>query len=307
MEFRKLGKSDLTLSRIGFGCWAIGGHGYGTVNDETSARAVQCALDLGINFFDTADVYGFGHSERVLAKALGKKRHDVVIATKFGVNWDEKGNTFKDCSPKRVVEALEGSLRRLRIDCIPLYQVHWHDGKTPILDTIEALLTCRDQGKIKFIGCSNFSEGQLEDSNLYDQVISIQSEYSVTKRRNGALLQKCYQSFDMGVIIYGVLARGLFSGKYNSNSIFYENDTRSKDEEFRGRKLEKNLLKVNQLKEIARRYGKSPAQVAIRLALDQPFVTSGILGMKTIDQVKENAGAIGWTLDCHDREQIACF
>ena len=146
----------MTVSRLAFGCWAMGGHGYGTVDDAESIAAVKKALELGINFFDTADVYGFGHSERILSEALDSRRHDVVIATKFGVSWDDSGKTRKDCSPKRLVEALEGSLRRLRVECIPLYQIHWHDGITPVPDLMETLLRCREAGKIRYIGCSNF-------------------------------------------------------------------------------------------------------------------------------------------------------
>ena len=149
MEYAKLGLSDLRVSRIGFGCWAIGGHGYGKTDDKESIKAIQKALHLGINFFDTADVYGFGHSEEILCKALGSQKDNVIIATKFGVNWDERGNTFYDCSPKRVTEALEGSLRRLKIDCIPVYQIHWYDNVSPILETLEVLKKYQESGKIQ--------------------------------------------------------------------------------------------------------------------------------------------------------------
>ena len=138
MEYKRLGLTDLEISRVGFGCWTMGKSRWGKVYDQDSIASVHEALNQGINFFDTADVYGFGHAEKILCKALGSHRNQVVIATKFGVNWDEKGNTSRDCSPKRVVEALEGSLRRLKLDCIPLYQIHWPDPKTPIWVTMEA-------------------------------------------------------------------------------------------------------------------------------------------------------------------------
>ena len=145
MEYKLLGNTDLNVSTIAFGGWAIGGHGYGTVDDEISIKSIREALDLGINFFDTADIYGFGHSEKILSKALDAQRKNVIIATKFGVAWDNNGKTYKDCSPKRIVKALEDSLRRLRIDCISLYQIHWLDNKTPIKDTVEALIKCQKQ------------------------------------------------------------------------------------------------------------------------------------------------------------------
>jgi len=150
MEYRRLGLTGLRISRVGFGCWAIGGHGYGLVTEKDFSAAVKEALDLGINFFDTADVYGFGRSERILAKALGSRRKEVVIATKFGVAWNKQGQTYKDCSPRRAEQALEGSLNRLKIDCIPLYQIHWHDGITPIPEIMQALLKFQWQGWMLF-------------------------------------------------------------------------------------------------------------------------------------------------------------
>lgn len=156
MEYKKLGHSDIEVSRIGFGCWAIGGHGYGKVDDRDSMLAIQKAVDLGINFFDTADVYGFGHFEEILSKALGSKRHDVVIATKFGVNWDNNGKTFLDCSPGRIETAIDASLRRLKLEMIPLYQIHWYDNVTPLEEVLLQLKRCQEIGKIRYIGLSNF-------------------------------------------------------------------------------------------------------------------------------------------------------
>ena len=161
MEYKYIGNTINQITRIGFGCWAIGGHGYGNVSDDESIKSIQHAIDLGINFFDTADVYGFGHSEEILSKALGNKRHEVFIATKFGVAWDENGNTKKDCSPSRVVKALDASLKRLRIEIIPLYQIHWPDGTTNLDDTLDVLEKCQREGKIINIGCSNFSSELL--------------------------------------------------------------------------------------------------------------------------------------------------
>ena len=156
MEFRRLNNTNLEISRIGFGCWAIGGHGYGQVEETDAIAAIRKAVGEGINFFDTADVYGFGQSEKILSKALGHTRHKVVIATKFGVNWNDEGETFKDISAKHVKEAVEASLKRLEIESIPLYQVHWYDGKTPIEETLEVLNKCKKEGKIQNIGVSNF-------------------------------------------------------------------------------------------------------------------------------------------------------
>ena len=300
MEYKKLGLTNLAISRIGFGCWAIGGHGYGNVDDQESIRAIQKALDLGVNFFDTADVYGFGHSEEIASKALGQKRDKVVIATKFGVDWDKNGKTFKDCSAKRVVEALEGSLRRLRIDCIPLYQIHWHDQKTPIEDLMEALLKCRDAGKILHIGCCNFSKDLILRASNILRVESYQCLYNLAKRQHENIIKYSSEKLNISVFAYGVIGRGVFSAKYNKDSRFGEKDTRITDPDFQGAQYNKNILIAEKLSEIGRKYGKSSAQVAIRWVLENPNIISAITGVKSKKQVSENVGSIGWSLDQSD-------
>ena len=222
MEYTKLGMADLNVSRIGFGCWAIGGHGYGKVRDSESVEAIREALRLGINFFDTADVYGFGHSEEVLSKALGRDRKNVVIATKFGVSWNKDGKTFKDCSKKRIAKALDDSLKRLRLDCIPLYQIHWNDEKTPIAEIMESLQKHRDAGKIKHIGCTNFTWKLIEEASVYCRIESLQCRYHIAERANEPTIKKCSEKLEMGIIAYEALGRGLFSGKYDLETIGQE-------------------------------------------------------------------------------------
>ena len=183
MEYKRLGLTDLKVSRIGFGCWAMGGHGWGKVDDKDSIAAIRRALDLGVNFFDTADVYGFGHSERILSKALGTNRSKVIIATKFGLKWDKSGKITKDISSKRVVEALDNSLKRLGVDCIPLYQIHWPDNITSISETMVALRKCQEKGKIKYIGCSNFSVKLIKEAQKISRLESLQLPYNITMRK----------------------------------------------------------------------------------------------------------------------------
>ena len=304
MEYKRLGSTNLEISRIGFGCWAIGGHGYGSVDDRESIKAIQKALDMGVNFFDTADVYGFGHSEEILGKALGGKRNEVIIATKFGVNWDKNKRTFKDCSPERVVEALEASLRRLKIDCIPLYQIHWHDEKTPIEDVMGTLLKCRDAGKILHIGCCNFSKDLILRASNINRVESYQCLYNLAKRQNEKIIKYSSEELGISVLAYGVIGRGILSAKYNKNSQFGENDTRINDPDFHGARYDKNIFIAEKLSEIGKKYGKSPAQVAIRWVLENPNVTCAITGSKTPEQVAENVDSIGWSLDQNDMEVI---
>jgi myo-inositol catabolism protein IolS len=304
MEYRRLGTSDLEVSRISFGCWAIGGHGYGAVDDSVSKRAIWKALDLGISFFDTANVYGFGHSESLLSEALGELRHEVVIATKFGVNWDSEGKTYRDCSARSVMQSLEESLRRLKVDCIPLYQIHWHDGKTRIDEIMGTLKRCREAGKIKCIGCCNFPSELIDAARSSGELVSVQALYNVKRRENEKAISESFHRHQMGAIAYEVLGRGLFSGKFGTNSRFGDNDTRSRDPEFQDKELAKNIQISRALTEIGRRHGKSAAQTAIRWVLEKPFVTCALVGAKTPAQIEENVGSLGWSLDEGDLERL---
>jgi aryl-alcohol dehydrogenase-like predicted oxidoreductase len=302
MEYRTLGASDLAVSEIGFGGWAIGGHGYGKVDDRVSKEAVRKALDLGVNFFDTANVYGFGHSEIVLSEALGERRHEVVIATKVGVKLNREGNTYRDCSPRSIMESLEGSLRRLRLDCIPLYQIHWPDGKTRIGEIMEVLEKCREAGKIKHIGCCNLSLELIKEATCSGKLVSVQTLYNVKRRENEGTLRKCFYGLGMGAITYEVLGRGLFSGRYGKSVSFGKNDTRTKEPEFYEDNLDANLNIGGLLAKVGERYGKSAAQVAIRWTLDKPFVTCALVGAKTPEQVEENVASVGCSLTEEDLE-----
>lgn len=303
MKYEKLGETDWRISRVGFGCWAIGGHGYGKVNARESIAAIRKALDLGINFFDTADVYGLGNSEKILSKALGSERKKVIIATKFGLRRNKDGSFYKDCSPQRIRKALESSLRRLKIDNIPLYQIHWHDGKTPITSIMEVLKKFRDEGKIRHIGCCNFPGKLLLEINKAGRVESLQCEHNILQDLDLDILN-CVDNFKVSLIIYNVLLRGFFYGKYNLASKFDKTDTRRKDKNFHGKALKNNLLILEMLKRIGEKYNKSTGQVAISAALNKPAVTSAIIGAKTENQVEENVMALDFNLQKEDIEYI---
>jgi aryl-alcohol dehydrogenase-like predicted oxidoreductase len=170
------------VSRIGFGCAPMGGYDYGNVREGESIDAVHKALDMGINFFDTADVYGFGRAEEVLGRALGTERNNVIIATKFGLKWDASSRVSRDCSKKRVYQAIEGSLRRLKIEAITLYQIHWPDPETSIEETMEALLLSKEAGKIKHIGCSNFKIDLVQQCQKVGRLEFLQDSYNLVDR-----------------------------------------------------------------------------------------------------------------------------
>jgi aryl-alcohol dehydrogenase-like predicted oxidoreductase len=294
MEYQTLGRRGPEVSRIGFGCWAAGGHGYGEADDAASTLAMRRALELGITLFDTADVYGFGHSEEILAKALGSARRDVVIATKFGVRWDDQGKTVKDCSPHWIRAAVEGSLRRLQLDTIPLYQIHWHDGVTPLASILETLEDLRARGKIRHIGCSNFPLPLLQESGT--ALETLQCEYSVAYDFEPGIASFVSQR-EMGVLVYNVLLRGLLSGKFDQSARFGTGDTRSKDKDFAPDRIRRHLDTARMLGEIGVHHGCTAAQVAIRHALDHPAVTSAIVGAKSAAQVESNVAAVALRLE----------
>jgi len=302
MEYKRLGLTDLDISRLGFGCWAIGGSRFAEVDDRDSIAAVREALNQGINFFDTADVYGFGHSEEILCKALGSHRKEVVIATKFGINWDENGKTTRDCSPKRVVEALEGSLRRLKLDCIALYQIHWRDPKVPVGETMEGLKKCQQAGKIRYIGCSNFSSYLMSEALKTSRLESVQVAYNAVERNVEEETLPFCQKHEVGVLAYSPLAQGVLTGKYEYGAEFAKDDFRSRSENFQGERFKTNLAMADRLKELGIRYGKTPSQVAIRWILDNPSITCAIAGIRKPEQIIENAGSLNWRLSQKDRE-----
>jgi aryl-alcohol dehydrogenase-like predicted oxidoreductase len=294
------------ISVVGFGGWPIGGHGYGPVEDSRSVAAVHKALDLGITLFDTADVYGFGRSEEILAKALGRRIQDVVLATKFGVRWDGSGRTWKDCSPEYLRIALEGSLRRLKTDCLPLYQIHRHDGVTSLSDVFDALFRLREEGKIRHIGCSNIPSSVFRDTIISGKIDSAQLQYSLAYQDSSQDLVAYRGQDRMATLVYGVLARGLLTGKYGKNSIFGEGDTRGEDSNFR-ENMDRNSLIVHAIRKVSAKYRKTPGQVAIRWVLENPSVSCALVGVKSEEQVLENAGAVGWFLEKEDRDYLGAL
>jgi len=310
VECASLPSLDVPLSRLGFGAEPLGGTDWGHVDESTAIAAVGHALDLGINFFDTADVYGLGRSERLLSQALGSRRHDVVIATKFGVNWTadaggRRAKTFLDSSPKHVFEAVDASLRRLRIDSIPLYFVHWPDPGTPIAETLDALTRCREQGKIKAVGLSNFSLGQFREATQYMKIDAVQAPYNLVDRHIETEFLACCRELHICVITYGSLAQGLLTGKYSAPVEFEPNDRRHRLTHFQSENLQKNLKIVERLKRISTQYGKTPAQIAIRWVLDNSKVDIALTGVKSPSQIEHNFGALGWQLTPSDYRQLS--
>lgn len=305
MQYRQLNGTDLQVSEIGFGGWAMGKLFWGEdVVDEESVAAVRRALELGINFFDTAAVYGGGHSERVLAQGLGKRRGEVIVATKGGRRRSEEGKLYNDSSPEGLRGECEQSLRNLGTDYIDLYQVHWPDEGTPFEETMAALLGLRDEGKIRHIGVSNFTIPMLDRMRAAGPLVSLQPPYSLLKRDIETELLPYCREHNLGVLCYSPMQRGLLTGKYRPGATFPESDTRSKDPMFQGERLERIVAAVDEMGRMAAAHGKTASQMAIAWVLSQPGVTVALCGAKRPGHIEESAGAAGWVLSAEEEGRL---
>lgn len=310
METIRLGSSDLMVSRIGLGCEPLGGSDWGVVDPDLAVRAVTESLGSDINLFDTADIYGLGRSEELLSAALGTQRNRAVIISKFGIRWkpgpdQTRARTFRDTSARWAIEAVEHSLRRLKLECIPLYLVHWPDPHSPIAETIEALDRCRRAGKIRHIGVSNFSADQLREAQQVARLTIVEIQYNLLDRHAETEILPLCEELGIGVVVYGPLAQGLLTGKYGASHRFGTDDRRHRLPHFREEKIAESLRAVQRLREIGARRECSPAQVAIRWALDHPAVSCAVVGAKSPDQVKDNVQALGWKLELEERSYLS--
>lgn len=287
------------------GC-PMGQYGWGAVQEEELLSAVSEAVENGINFFDTADTYGLGTSEKTLAKALGSRKNDVVIADKFGVRV-ENGHTFYDNSPEWIGKALAGSLQRLGRDYIDLYQIHYRDNVTPIESVVEALEGLKEKGYIRYYGLSNIHEDDLGELKKYKGCfVSFQDEYSLACRKNEADIFKAQEQLDITPMTWGSLGQGILTGKYSKDSVFGKDDRRSRDiyVNFHGEKLAKNLQIVENMKPIAANHGKMPAAAAIRFILDYIPDSVVLCGAKNPGQIRANAEAADWKLEPEELELL---
>lgn len=303
MEYIKIKHSDLEVSRLCMGGCPLGGYGWGAVQGQDLVDAVHAALEAGVTMFDTADTYGLGKSEETLGKALGTKRKNVIIASKFGVRV-ENGKTFYDNSAKWIHQAVEGSLQRLGTDYIDLYQVHYRDGKTPITNVIETLEELKQEGKIRYYGLSNIhTEDLAELQEHIGQFVSFQDEYSLACRKNEKDLFRLSENLQLTPFTWGSLGQGILTGKYDKDCSFGSDDRRSRDiyVNFHGEKLLKNLEIVEVLKDIAAEVNKSVSAVAIRFILDYIKESVVLAGIKNPGQLNGNCQAFGWKLS---KEQI---
>ncbi|HEV2099705.1 MAG TPA: aldo/keto reductase [Stellaceae bacterium] len=312
MEFRQFGRTDLKVSAIGFGCWEIGGT-YGRTDESQFQRAVAQAIDNGITCFDTAEAYGMGVSEEALGRAIGSRRDDVVIATKFGVGYEEMPNR-RDSSRARVLASIDKSLQRLHTDHIDIYLVHWPDPLTSLDETLGALDEIVRQGKARYIGVSNFRLTQIEEAMRRRRIDVVQYAWNMFDRRMHAEIFPYCAAQQIGVMAYGSLAYGMLSGTFHTGVLFDENDWRSRGGNlgslnlfrtlFGSEHFPRNLAAVEELKRVAEKYGKSLPQFALRWTLSNPVVGTALVGFRTPDEVTENLGALGWELSNADMTEI---
>lgn len=306
MRTKKLGYTDLNLTAVGLGTWAIGGggwqYGWGPQDDRESIAAIHRALELGINWIDTAPVYGLGRSEEIVGKAIKELKERPIIATKCGRVWDEKGNISGCLKKESIRSEVEASLKRLDIDVIDLYQIHWPDPDEEIEEGWQTIADLIKEGKIRYAGVSNFSVEQLKRIEPIHPVASLQPPYSMLERGvEKELLSWCAEN-NIGVIVYSPMQKGLLTGKFTRERIqnLPLDDHRRKDPLFQEPKLSMNLELVEALRPIARRNGRTVAQLAIAWVLRRAEVTAAIVGARRPSQIEETAPAGDWILSQED-------
>src|SRR5579864_1625456 len=316
MQTRKLGNSDLHITPVGYGAWAIGGSGWqfawGSQDDDDSIAAIHRALELGVNWVDTAAVYGLGHSEQVVARALknwpGPRPY---VFTKCGLRWDADGNVRKVLNADSIRREVEDSLRRLSVEVIDFYQIHWppDPDSAELEEGWSTLASLQRQGKVRWIGVSNFSVEQLRRAQAVASVTSLQPRYSLVHREvEDQVLPYCSRE-DIGVIVYSPMASGLLTGAMTSERAakLSQDDWRRTHPDFTEPNLSRNLALVERLQQIARRHNRSAGEVAIAWALHHPAVTGAIVGARNARQAEGVMRAGELRLTDEDVSEIGTF
>ena len=315
MEKRKLGNSDMMITRVGLGAWAIGGSwqwGWGAQDDSESVGAIRKAVELGVNWIDTAAAYGLGHSEEVVGAAVKEMPScdRPYIFTKCGLCWNEANNQSREAFPRLKADSVrreaENSLRRLRAEVIDLYQIHWPNPNADIEEAWTELAKLKEEGKVRWTGVSNHSVKQMERLEKIAPVTSLQPPYNLINRAiEPDILPYCRKN-DMGVIVYSPMASGLLTGKMTRERIasLPDDDWRKKDYNYTGAKLTENLKIVEKISAVAEKRGVPAAQVAIAWTLRHPAVTAAIVGMRKPSQAEKTVGAADLVLTDDEAAEI---
>jgi aryl-alcohol dehydrogenase-like predicted oxidoreductase len=312
-KLRTLGNSDLKLTAIGFGAWAIGGgnweFAWGPQDDNESISAIHRALDLGVNWIDTAAIYGLGHSEEVVAKALKTTSHEPLVFTKCSMRWHDDRTIYRSLTAKSLEEELHGSLRRLGRDAIDLYQIHWPNPEAEIEQGWAALAKFKEQGKIRHIGVSNFNVEQMKRAQKIAPITSLQPPYSMLRRAIEEEILPFAQANHIGVINYSPMVSGLLTGKMSAARVaaFPQDDWRRRAVEFNEPRLSRNLQLVELLREIGKPHNVEPGVVAVAWTLHHPAITAAIVGGRSPEQVEGLAPALFFRLSEEEHERINAF
>jgi aryl-alcohol dehydrogenase-like predicted oxidoreductase len=299
MEYTVISGTQMNVSRIAQGTWAIGGWMWGGTDEGESIRTIHAALDKGINLIDTAPVYGFGVSEEIVGKAIEKRgqREKVFIATKVGLEW-HNGAVTRNSSPARIRQEVQDSLRRLRTNYIDIYQVHWPDLAVPIEETARTMQALLKEGLIRAIGVSNFSPEQMDQFMSVSDLHTVQPPYNLFERQIEHDVLPYVRQKNLSAFAYGPLCRGLLTGTMRPDTKFTGDDLRLTDPKFQPPRFAQYLNAVRQLDDLAqKRYGKHVMDLAVRWVLDRPGITAALWGARHPAELEAVAGALGWKLD----------
>jgi aryl-alcohol dehydrogenase-like predicted oxidoreductase len=313
MKTRQLGNSDLHITPIGFGAWAIGGggweFGWGTQDDRDSVAALRAALDAGVNWIDSAAVYGLGHSEEIVARALEGVHVRPYVFSKCSMVWDGRGKIGHILKAESIRRECDASLRRLRVDAIDLYQIHWPDPDEDIEEGWTAMAELKEKGKVRHIGVSNFNVAQMERAQAIAPIASLQPRYSLLHREIEANILPFAAREKIGVVAYSPMGSGLLTGAMTRERIadLPADDWRKGHSDFREPHLSRNLRLVRLLQAIGNHHGRSPGEVAIAWVLSHTTVTGAIVGARRPDQVREVVGAAEFHLSPRERAEFDAF
>jgi len=306
METRTLGKSGIKVSAVGLGLMSMSGI-YGNANDEESIRVIHHALDKGINHLDSSDMYGWGHNETLLGKALKGRREGVIVATKFGQTKDADGKQGVDGKPQYVMQACEASLKRLGIDVIDLYYQHRVDTNTPIEETVGAMKRLVEQGKVRALGLSEAAPATIRRAHKVHPIAAVQNEYSLMYRKDGEETLKTCRELGIALVAYAPLGRSMLTGSVKGKSDLPEGDRRLAHPRFQPEHLESNVKIVKRLEEIAAQKKCTPAQLVLAWLLAQGKDVIPIPGTKRKQRVEENLAALDIRLSPADVEKISAI
>jgi len=313
MQKRKLGNSDLEITPVGIGAWAMGGgdwqFAWGAQDDQDSIAAIHAAVDKGLNWIDTAAIYGLGHSEEVVARALAGRSNRPLVFTKCGIVWNERRENVRTIEPQSIQRELEQSLRRLKTDVIDLYQIHWPEPDHLVEAAWTAMAKFREQGKVRYIGVSNFNVDQMRRAQAIAPVTSLQPPYSIISPEIEKEILPYTQANNIGVIVYSPMKSGLLTGTMTRERIaaMPADDFRQRTPNFKEPLLTRNLELAELLKTVGRRHGRTAGEVAIAWTLRHPAVTGAIVGMRSAKQVDGVIGAAEFRLSAEEVAEIEQF